>query len=58
VVIATPIVVIGGCCVCWAATLIIYRRHIYDYARGKKNNTPVKVVTGDLVVTAGPPAFV
>ncbi|KAJ1631480.1 hypothetical protein T492DRAFT_869807, partial [Pavlovales sp. CCMP2436] len=53
VVIATPIVVIGGCCVCWVAAFI-YRRRIFDYARGEKK----MVVTGDLVVTAGPPAFV
>ncbi|KAJ1640730.1 hypothetical protein T492DRAFT_854244 [Pavlovales sp. CCMP2436] len=56
VVIANPIVVIGCCCMCWVAAFI-FRRHIYNSMRGEKNG-PVMVVTGDLVVTAGPPAFV
>ncbi|KAJ1616356.1 hypothetical protein T492DRAFT_1113486 [Pavlovales sp. CCMP2436] len=43
VVIATPIVVISCCCMCWAAAFI-YRRRIYDYARGE-NNKPMMVVT-------------
>jgi len=47
VVIATPIVVIGGCCICWAAAFI-FRRRIYTAVRGEKFE-PV------MVVTAGPP---
>jgi len=41
VMIATPIVVIGSCCMCWVAAFI-YGRRIYDYTRGK-NSKPMVV---------------